>query len=190
MEQTISKTIKKSISYWWIFFLTGLLLTGIGIWIFASPVEAYVSLSILFAVGIFITGVLETLFAIIARKAIDGWGWTLAGGILDIVIGIYLMTYPLVTMQVLPLILGFWLLFRGFSAIGFALDMKSYKTSGWGWLLALGVVIIIFGCMILAVPAFGVLNIIIWTSLSFIAAGLFRIVLAFRLKKLSNTHFN
>jgi uncharacterized membrane protein HdeD (DUF308 family) len=37
--------------------------------------------------------------------------------------------------------------------------------------------------MILAVPAFGVANIIAWTGLSFIFAGVFRIILAFRLRK-------
>lgn len=185
MTSTIQKEVKETIGYWWLFLLTGILLTGTGIWIFASPAEAYLSLSILFAVGIFVTGILETLFAITARKSLDGWGWTLASGILDIVIGAYLMSYPLITLEVLPFILGFWLLFRGISAIGFAFDMRSYRVADWGMLLALGLIIIFLGCMVLAVPAFGVLNIIVWTGLSFIAAGIFRIILAFRLKKLS-----
>jgi len=187
MTQTISKTIKKSISYWWLFLITGLLLILAGIWIFTSPAEAYVSLSILFAVSILVIGILEASFAITARRSLDGWGWTLASGILDIVIGTYLLAYPLISMQVLPFILGFWLLFRGISAIGFAFDMRSYHAANWGMLLVLGILIIFFGCMVLVVPAFGVLNIIVWTALSFIAAGVFRVVLAFRLKKLSHT---
>lgn len=116
----------------------------------------------------------------------EGWGWTLIGGLLDIVIGVYLLAYPLLTMSVLPFILGFWLLFKGFSAIGFAIDLKSYDESNWGVLLALGIIILLFAGMVLAVPAFGVLNIILWTSLSFIAAGVFRVVLAFRLKRLAS----
>lgn len=72
MTSTIQKEIKETISYWWLFLLTGILLTGTGIWIFASPAEAYLSLSILFAVGIFVTGVLETLFAITARRSLTG----------------------------------------------------------------------------------------------------------------------
>jgi uncharacterized membrane protein HdeD (DUF308 family) len=184
MIQTISRTIKESIRYWWLFLLTGLILIAVGIWILSSPVQAYVSLSMLFAASILVIGIIEAIFAITARKSLDGWGWTLASGLLDIVIGAYLLSYPLLTITVLPIILGFWLLFRGISAIGFAFDMKSYRAANWGWLLALGILIIIFGLMVLAVPAFGVLNIILWTSLSFITAGFFRVVLAFRLKKL------
>ena len=184
MIKPTTDTIKKGIGYWWLYLLTGLVLVGIGIWVFISPAEAYVSLSILFALGMLITGMLETVFSISARKLIDGWGWTLAGGILDVVIGTYLLSYPLVTMQVLPFILGFWLLFRGFSAIGLSLHIKSL-TKNWGWLLLLGIFISFFGFMILIFPAIGVLNIILWTALSFIAAGIFRIVLAFKLKKIA-----
>ncbi len=187
MKTTIAKTIKESIRYWWLFLVTGIILIGVGIWVFVSQEEAYLSLSVLFAVGIFITGVLETAFAVTARKSIDSWGWTLASGILDLVIGTYLFAYPLVTMEILPLILGFWLLFRGISAIGFALDMKSYHLPNWSMLLALGILIIIFGVMILVVPAFGVLNIIIWTAFSFIAAGIFRVIISFRLKALNHS---
>jgi uncharacterized membrane protein HdeD (DUF308 family) len=87
-------------------------------------------------------------------------------------------------MAILPYVLGFWLLFRGFSAIGVAFDVKSYGAPDWGWLLVLGIGIIFFGFMILAVPAFGVANIVVWTGLAFISAGVYRIFLALRLRKL------
>jgi len=181
---TILRTIKESLNYWWLFLLTGLILIATGIWIFASPVDAYVSLSILFGISILMNGLFETSFGITARNSMDGWGWMLASGILDLIIGIYLLMYPGVTMAILPYVLGFWLLFRGFSAIGVAFDVKSYGAPDWGWLLVLGIGIIFFGFMILAVPAFGVANIIVWTGLAFISAGVFRIFLAFRLRKL------
>ena len=183
MTHTIFKEIKEAVKYWWLLLLTGLILGAVGIWVFASPATAYISLSILFGASILTIGFFETVFAISARKSLEGWGWTLASGILDIIIGTYLLAYPLVTMAVLPFILGFWLLFRGFSAIGFSFDMKSYGDLNWGWSLLFAIGIIFFAFMILAVPAFGVANIIAWTGLSFIFAGVFRIVLAFRLKK-------
>ncbi|MFT3750661.1 MAG: DUF308 domain-containing protein [Agriterribacter sp.] len=180
----MEKNISASISYWWIFLLTGVLLVGVGIWVFLSPLAAYLSLSILFAAGMLITGCFEIAFAVSARKSLHGWSWTLAGGILDLIIGVYLLIYPSVSMSVLSLILGFWLLIRGGSAIGLAFEMKLYKAPDWSWLLVLGILIALFGIMVLAVPAFGVANIIVWTALSFIIAGIFRITLALRLKKL------
>src|SRR6266478_8603927 len=148
MAQTILKSIREAVNYWWLLLLSGLIFIVIGIWIFASPVAAYLSLSILFAIGMLTIGVFETSFALTARKSLDGWGWMLASGILDFVIGGYLLAYPAVTMAVLPFILGFWLLFRGFSAVGFAFDMKSYGAADWGWLLALAIGIIFFGFMV------------------------------------------
>ncbi len=186
MTTTIFKEIKEAVKYWWLFLLTGLILVAVGIWVFASPATAYLSLSILFGAGILIIGCFETVFAISARKALEGWGWTLASGLLDIVIGTYLLAYPAITMAILPFILGFWLLFRGFSAIGFSFEIKSYGDLNWGWSLVFAIGIIFFAVMILAVPAFGVANIVAWTGLSLIFAGVFRIIIAFRLKKWKN----
>ena len=190
MAPTIIKEIKEAVKYWWLLLLTGLILVAVGIWVFASPVEAYVSLSILFGATILISGIFETVFAISARKSLEGWGWSLVSGLLDIIIGAYLLTYPTVTMTILPFVLGFWLLFRGFSAVGFSFDMKSYGESNWGWFLFMAIGIIVFAVMILAVPAFGVANIIVWTGLSIICAGIFRIMLAVSLKKWKKETFD
>jgi len=183
MTATIFKEIKEAVEYWWLLLLTGLILAAAGIWIFTSPATAYLSLSFLFGACILSIGFFETIFAISARHSLEGWGWTLASGLLDIVIGVYLLAFPGVTMVILPFVLGFWLLFRGFSAVGFSFDMKSYGDLNWGWFLLFAIGIIFFAVMILAVPAFGVANIIVWTGLALIFAGIFRIIIAFRLKK-------
>jgi uncharacterized membrane protein HdeD (DUF308 family) len=183
MATTIFKQIKEAVKYWWLFLLTGVILVAVGIWVFASPATAYLSLSILFGASILCIGFFETAFAISARNSLEGWGWTLATGLLDVVIGVYLLTYPTITMVILPFVLGLWLLFRGFSAIGFSFDIKSFGDLNWGWFLLFAIGIVFFAFMILAVPAFGVANIIAWTGLAFIFGGAFRIILSFRLKK-------
>lgn len=184
MEQTLYKTITEAIKYWWLFLLSGMVLLAVGIWVIASPVQAYLSLTLLFAISILMAGVFETVFAAAASRWMRGWGWLLAGGLLDLVIAVYLLAYPIVTMAVLPFILGFWLLFRGFNAIAFSFDMKSFGDSNWGWYLLLAIGIVVFALMILAVPAFGVASLVTWTSLSFILAGIYRMVVAFELRKL------
>jgi uncharacterized membrane protein HdeD (DUF308 family) len=112
------------------------------------------------------------------------WGWTVASGIFDILIGCFILAYPHMTTSILPFVLGFWLLFRGFSAIGFALDMRRYGASAWGWLLVIAIAIVVFGILVLSVPAFGLLHIIIWTAIAFIFAGMFRIFLAIHLRRM------
>lgn len=184
MAISFIKSIRSSVQYWWLFLLTGILLIIIGLWVFSSPVTAYLSLSILFAVGILVSGIFEIIFAIANNKTMESWGWILASGILDLFIGIYLSSYPMVTVTVLPFILGFWLLFRGFMAIGLALEIRSYGAKDWGWQLFLAILILFLGFMVLANPAFGVANIIVWTGLAFIAAGIFRIYIAMKLRGL------
>lgn len=184
MAQSFLKTIRESINYWWLILLSGVLLIIVGIWVISSPLASYLSLSLLFAWGILLTGIFEIIFAISNHKGMDSWGWTLASGILDLVIGFYLLSYPAITLTVLPFILGFWLLYRGGSAIGSAFDMKSYGDKNWGWFLFLGIAIIFFGLMVLVNPVFGAANIIIWTGSAFIFAGIFRIYLSVKLRRL------
>jgi uncharacterized membrane protein HdeD (DUF308 family) len=88
------------------------------------------------------------------------------------------------TTTILPYVLGFWLLLRGFSGIAFALDVRRYGTSNWGLLLGIAIAIIVFGILVLSVPAFGLLGIIVWTAVSFIFAGMFRIFLAVHLRRM------
>ena len=176
--------MKKNVNYWRLL-LTGLVLIGVGIWIFASPLEAYVSLSILFATGVVIIGCMESAFSIWAKTYLEGWSWIFLGGIFDILLGGYLLMYPVVTFKVLPFIMGFWVLYRGFSAVSFAFDRKDSNATNWWLLLIIGILVIFFGVMVLAVPAFGALSIVEWTALSFIAAGIFRVLLAFKLRRLS-----
>jgi len=187
MTQPIPQKIKSSIDYWWLPLITGLILLIIGIWVSAKPVEAYASLSALFGIGILITGFFEVLYALTARKAIDGWGWALASGLFDLVVGVFLCVHPMLTLVILPVIMGFWLLFRGIVAIGVALEMRSFSARYWGVLLVLGIVISLFGGAVLMMPVIGVINIVVFTALSFITAGSFRIVHAFRLRQLSRS---
>jgi len=107
-----------------------------------------------------------------------------ASGIFDILVGCFILAYPGMTAAILPFVLGFWLLFRGFSAVGFALDMRRFGAIGWGWLLVIAILIIISGILVLAVPALGLIGLVIWTAVSFIFAGMFRIFLALHLRRI------
>jgi len=176
--------IKKAMDYWWLLLLTGIALLSMGIWIFISPEDAYVSLSVLFGACILFVGVFELLFAFTAKRSLHTWWWTVITGIFDIVVGCFILAYPHMTATILPYVLGFWLLLRGFSAIAFALDVRRYGVSNWGLLLAIAIAIIVFGILVLSVPAFGLLGIIVWTAVSFIFAGMFRIFLAIHLRRM------
>ncbi|HEX9510075.1 MAG TPA: DUF308 domain-containing protein [Puia sp.] len=179
---TILGTLSTDIKNWWWFIVKGLLLIIAGIAIFSKPLEGYVGLSVLFSLVILGAGFAQIFFASSNRDVLKGWGWTLASGILDVVIGIYLLTFPLVTMATLPFILGFWLIFRSFYLVGMAFDLKSWGVADWGWLLFGGIVSTILGFFVLYYPGAGAVSIIYVSGSAFVVAGVFNLYLSAKLK--------
>ena len=182
--ETVFNEIKHSVKNWWTSLLLGILYIIVAIWLMFSPVSSYVALSIIFSVSMLVSGIIEIAFSISNRKGIPSWGWYLVGGIIDLILGIYLIAYPLVSMEVIPFIIAFWMMFRGFSATGYSIDLKRYGTRDWGWYMAFGILAIICSLLILWQPAVGALYAVYMISFTFLVIGLFRVMLSFELKNL------
>lgn len=124
----IYDNLEYTIKHWWMSLLLGILYLIVAIFLIINPLSSYVALSLLFSITMLVTGVVEIVFALGNRKQISSWGWYLAGGIIDLILGVYLLAYPWLSMEVIPFIIAFWLMFRGFSAAGYSLDLKRYGT--------------------------------------------------------------
>lgn len=118
--KTVFDGIEHSVKNWWMSLILGILYIGVAICLMFAPLSSYVALSIVFSISMLISGILEILFAI-SNKHVSSWGWYLAGGIIDLIIGIYLVAYPMVSMEIIPFLIAFWLMFRGFSATGYSM---------------------------------------------------------------------
>ena len=179
---TILGTLSTDVKNWWWFIVKGFLLIIAGVAIFTRPLEGYLGLSVLFSVVMLGAGLAQIFFASSNSNVLKGWGWTLASGILDVVIGVYLLSFPLVTMATLPFILGFWLLFRSFYLIGASFDLKDLGVADWGWLLFGGILSSILGCFVLYYPGAGAISLIYVSGSAFIVAGVFNFYLSVKLK--------
>ncbi len=184
METEIIRKAKNAIKHWYLSLILGILFICVGIWVLRTPLESYLTLSILFSVTIFISGISEIIFSITNRKEMDNWGWVLAGGIIDLLLGIWLISSPLLSITILPFVVGFMLMFRSMVAMGFAFDVKGFADSSWGWLLAVGILGLLFSFILLWNPLFAGLTIVIWTGCAIITLGIFRIILSFKLRQL------
>lgn len=182
--ETVLKEIQHSVKNWWTSLLLGIVYIIVALWLMFSPVSTYVALSIIFSVSMLISGILEIIFALSNRKCIPSWGWYIAGGLIDLILGIYLISYPMLSMEVIPFIIAFWLMFRGFSSAGYSLDLKRYGTRDWGWYMALGILAVLCSLLILWQPVIGALYAVYMISFTFLIIGLFRVMLSFELKKL------
>ncbi|WP_179320093.1 HdeD family acid-resistance protein [Winogradskyella helgolandensis] len=186
MANTVFSSAQSTVRNWWISLVIGVLYIIAGVWVFQTPLTSYVSLSIVFSVFIFVSGISQILFSITNKKDIDNWGWYLASGILDLIVGLLLISHPLMTMAILPYYVGFWLLFQAFMAIGLSFQFKAIEVPNWGWLLCLGFLTLVFAFLLLANPVFAGLSIVYMTAMAFVSAGIFRIFLAFGLRKIKN----
>ncbi|HUN54759.1 MAG TPA: DUF308 domain-containing protein [Smithella sp.] len=178
------KTVKNAVKYWWISLLLGILFVLMGGWVLITPLSSYLALAILFSVTFFVSGIFEIIYAISNHNNLEGWGWTLTGGIIYFLIGMLLIPNPALSMGILPYFVGFGVLFYSFMAMGAAFDLKSYGISTWGWLLALAILGALFSFILLWNPVFAGATIVVWTALAFISIGIFRIVLSFKLRRL------
>ncbi|MCX2743906.1 HdeD family acid-resistance protein [Mangrovivirga sp. M17] len=181
-----TKTVRTTIKHWYLHLIIGLLLILVGAYVFTNPVDAYVTLAFIFGITFLFTGIIEIIYAIANRHELDSWGWSLAGGILDVLIGIIILSRPEIGMIVLAFIVGFALLFRSMLSVSWSMEIRKYQSPNWGWMLAIGIIGVILAFILLWNPIIAGATVVIWTAVTFIAIGIFEIILSFNLKKLKN----
>ena len=146
------ENVKSVIKNWWILLIVGILLIIGSIYIYSTPEDSYLTLAVFFALVILLDGIGSIVFSLSNRDVLDNWGWRLAGGILSALIGLGLFMHPDLSMVILPLYVGFWVLIKGIVIIGTAFDLKSLGIDQWGWTLFFGIMNLIFGLMMVLTP--------------------------------------
>ena len=182
--KTLFDEMEHAVKNWWLSLILGILYIIVALCLPFAPGSSYIALSVIFSISMLISGIIEIIFSISNRRGISSWGWYLAGGIIDLILGIYLVAYPLLSMEVIPFIVAFWMMFRGFSATGYSMDLKRYGTREWGWYMGFGILAIICSLIILWQPAVGALYVIYMLAFTFLIIGFFRVMLSFELKSL------
>lgn len=184
--KTFLKTIQNSIKHWYIPAIIGVFLIAVGIYTFTTPLATYVTLTIIFSLAFLFTGLMELAFSIQNKSNIENWGWYFIGGIFDTVVGFILLTHPDISAVMLPIFIGFTLLFRSMQGLGFAFDHKNYGSSNWGGLAFASALGLLFSMLLIFNPIFAETYLVVLTSLAFIFVGISAIALAFQLKSLKH----
>ena len=159
MANIISKAVK-TVKNWWLLLLTGILLVIGSVWVFFTPLESYVNLAWIFSILVLANGISYVIFSISNNKELEGWGWYLAGGLFEIIIGIVLIYYPEISIVILPLVVGFWFMFRGAQIIAASLELKKYGILDWGWIMLFGIALTIMAFFMILDPLFGFFNVV------------------------------
>ena len=158
---TLIENSKRAVRYWWLLLIIGIALFVVGILVFVYPTQSYLGMSLLFGWLMLISGILEVVLSSVNKHFITGRGWMLAGGIIEIVLGIILIFNVALSAATLPIFLGFWLMLRAFGAIGLGSDMGAMQIAGSGWTIFSGILLLVFGTT----------AVIVWVGISLLFAG-------------------
>ena len=184
MATDFFKIVRDTVKHWYIPLIAGIIFVITGIYTVSQPLDSYLALSVIFSISFLLTGVMEIYFAIANRQQVDNWGWNLAMGILDFIVGMILLSNPALSMATLPLFVGFIILFRSISAISYGIDLRHYAIKSWGWVVFYGIIGVILALAMIFNPVFGGINIVVWTAIAFIITGLYSIQLSLALRRI------
>ena len=184
MNTSFIEEVKSSVKHWWVSLVLGILFVGVAMLMMFRPLEGYQTLVVVFSVCMFASGIFEIIFAAGNRSVLSGWGWFLACGIIDLLMGLFLVRFPELTAAIIPFILAFWIMFRGFSAIGLSIDLNRVGVKGWGWYLVFGILATLCSVAIIWNPGAGALASVFIVAFAFLFMGFFRIMLSFELRDL------
>lgn len=184
LRETI-KDVKRTVKNWWVYLILGILYIAGGILLACYPGATYIALTVFISVWILISGLFSVIFAV-SNRALSGWGWYLAGGILELFLGLLLVCYPQIMAAVLPFVVGFWLMFRGISIIATSMDLSTWKIPNWGWVLAFGILVVILSFLAIIFPVATGAGISFFVAASVIALGIGTLLFAFKLKSIKS----
>lgn len=147
----------RTIKNWWSWVLMGVLYLVLSGFLFFKPFASFVVLAQFMVAFFFVTGFFEIFYSLTNRN-VQGWGFNLAMGILQVFIGGYIIQHAKDGMPEMMMIflIMFWLIFYGISAIAFAFSLKKMGASKWWLALVLGVISLLLGLGIPNAPVTGI----------------------------------
>lgn len=170
-ENLMSKAAR-AVKHWWLLLLSGLLCMVAGILVFVFPMESYITLSIIFGVLMLVTGAAQLIIASTSGNYLAMRGYVVVGGVLDLILGIFLCVYPAVTVVLLPIMLGIWMMYHSFMIIAFGGDLETFKVNGSGWVIVGGILLLLLSFLVLVNPfSVGITTVIVLTGVGLIVFG-------------------
>jgi len=182
MTQGIYESERAQVKYWWLSVLVGIASLVVGFLVLVNPIESYFVMAMWLGIVILFTGIFSLVEAFTSHSRYVRRGWLVLASICDIVIGIVLMLNFLLSVAIIPMLFGIWLLYRGFVTLVQGITLRSSGVRDAGWVIFSSVIVIAISLAVLFVPEIiGVAAVVIFVAIALMAYGISRISLGFRL---------
>ena len=186
--ENLVRRASRVVKHWWLLGLAGLLCIIAGIAVFVFPIQSYVALSIIFGALVLLVGAAQLIVASSSSNYLAMKGYWVVGGVLDILLGIFLCIYPTVTLMLLPAMMGIWMLYHSFMLLAFGGDLENFGVSGSGGTIFGGVLLLILSIMVLINPfGAGVATVIVVAGVGLLCIGALLIMASLQFKDIHKT---
>jgi uncharacterized membrane protein HdeD (DUF308 family) len=168
--------------HWWLFLIRGIAAIIFGILAFAWPGVTLVVLVLFFGAFALVDGIASLIAAITGRGATAPRWWLAIIGLVGIAAGLLTFFWPAVTAVLLLYFIAGWAIAMGVFQIIGAIQLRKEIDNEWLLILS-GVVSVLFGILLLAVPGTGLLALIWLIAIDAIIFGVLVIGFGLRLRK-------
>lgn len=158
----------------------GVILLLMGIICLLWPGVALVTVTTMVGIGFLISGIASIAgFATLGAFSLFP-GWTLFGGIVNVLLGILFLLHPLASAYTLLWLIAVLILAGGVAQLASCWKLRKAGSSSWVFALISGIATIVLGILVLAYPAL----IVYYLAVFALVYGIVLIVAAFRVNKI------
>jgi uncharacterized membrane protein HdeD (DUF308 family) len=104
--------------------IVGVLSIALGLFCFRGALESVLLLSLWIGIGFLLRGITVTVAAGSA-PSVPGRGWAIILGLLTVLAGVIMISWPIGSIATLTILVGWWLLFIGIAEIVHAFQLRS-----------------------------------------------------------------
>ena len=165
--------------------ILGILIFIGGIYCLFAPIATYSAISWLIGLVMVVEGLGSALTWSERRRYGFADGWTLAGAIVSIILGVFLLcsyAFQFAVDFLIAYLIAIWLVFGGVARIAAAIRIRNFQNemgpgsipSSWAGLLVLGILIVILGVLCIFNPLAVMVSVgfLLGLAIAFVGAGL------------------
>lgn len=167
---------------WWLVLLRGVLAILFGLVLLFTPGTALLALVLVFGVYAVLDGVTAVVAGIRHRSEDNHWGWHVVQGVISVIAGVLAFAWPGVTVLAILFVIAFWSIVNGIAEVSESLAMRRNGSSTWGWMLAAGILSVVFGILLVVQPGAGLVTLLWIAGIWALVFGMVVVVWAFRLR--------
>ena len=180
---TIDRPAAEELSkQWWVLLLSGLVAVVVGVVILSINWTVH-DLALVVAIFLIVNGALRALTPPMDRTDRI---WTLAVGLIEVLVGIAFIAWPSVSLLTLAIFIGAWVLIRGVFDLAAGISSR-HDVQFWWLYVVVGVIEVGLGLLLLDRPDLSLALAIAVVGVWAILIGTLEILVSFELKHLPDT---